>query len=128
MISVLIVDDEPQIVSLVRATLEDERVWVAEAADGYGALQLAELLRPDVVLLDVHMPGLDGVEVCRRLKTDPRFQQTRVIMLTAAVQAEDERRGMAAGADVYLTKPFSPLRLLTLIQSLLPGCVAWTPR
>lgn len=128
MLSVLIVDDEPQIVSLVRATLEDDRVWIAEAADGYGALQLAELLRPDVVLLDVHMPGLDGVEVCRRLKADPRLQRTKIIMLTAAVQAEDQRRGLAAGADQYLTKPFSPLRLLTLIQSLLPGCIAWTPR
>lgn len=128
MITVLIVDDEPLIVALVRATLEDDRVWIAEASDGFGALELAGVVQPDVVFLDVNMPGLDGVEVCRRLRGDERFRRTRIIMLTAAAQVEDEQRGIDAGADVYLTKPFSPLRLLSLVQSLLPGCIAWTPR
>jgi CheY-like chemotaxis protein len=128
MITVLIADDEPHVVALVRATLEDERVQIIEAADGLTALALADAQRPDVVLLDVHMPGLDGVEVCWRLRGDPRFDDSRIIMLTAAAQAADEARGLAAGADHYLTKPFSPIRLLSLVQSLVPGVVAWFPR
>jgi CheY-like chemotaxis protein len=128
MITVLIADDEPHVVALVRATLEDECVQIIEAADGLTALALADAQRPDVVLLDVHMPGLDGVEVCWRLRGDPRFDDSRIIMLTAAAQAADEARGLAAGADHYLTKPFSPIRLLSLVQSLVPGVVAWFPR
>jgi len=73
------------------------------------------------------MPGLDGLEVCRRLRRDPRFARTKIIMLTAAAQAADEARGREAGADHYLTKPFSPIRLLSLVDALVPGSVAWFP-
>ncbi len=128
MITLLIADDEPHIVSLVRETLEDDRIRVLEASDGEEALQLARAEHPDIVLLDVHMPGLDGLEVCRRLRDDRRFDQTRIVMLTAAAQAADEARGRAAGADHYFTKPFSPIRLLSLVESLASGSVAWISR
>ena len=128
MITLLIADDEPHIVSLVRATLEDDQIRVLEAADGETALELAQAAHPDVILLDVHMPRLDGLEVCCRLRSDRQFEQTKIILLTAAAQAADEARGLAAGADHYLTKPFSPIRLLSLVQSLVPGSGAWLPR
>lgn len=128
MATVLIVDDEPPIVELVRFTLEDERVRVVEAADGLEALEVACAELPDLVFLDVQMPCLNGFEVCRRLRLEPRLAKTRIVMLTAAGQAEDLARGRAAGADLYLTKPFSPLRLLTLVQSLLPEAPLWPER
>ena len=128
MTTILIADDEPHIVSLVRVTLEDDRVSVVEASDGVTALELAATVLPEVVLLDVHMPGIDGFEVCRRLRRDGRFARTKIIMLTAAAQAADEARGQQAGADHYLTKPFSPIRLLSLVQSLVPECASWLPR
>jgi DNA-binding response OmpR family regulator len=106
-------------------TLEDARVRVVAARDGERALHLAEMLRPDLVLLDVHLPDLDGLEVCRRLRSDDRFAPTRIVMLTAAAQSEDVARGLAAGADQYLTKPFSPVRLLSLVEKLVPQRIAW---
>lgn len=128
MATVLIVDDEPPIVELVRFTLEDEHVRVVEAADGLEALEVACAELPDLIFLDVQMPHLNGFEVCRRLRLEPRLAKTRIVMLTAAGQAEDLARGRAAGADIYLTKPFSPLRLLTLVQSLLPEAPLWPER
>jgi two-component system cell cycle response regulator len=125
MLTLLIADDEPHIVALVRATLEDDRIRVLEASDGVAALGLAVDACPDIVLLDVQMPGLSGFEVCERLRREARFARTKIIMLTAAAQAADEARGLAAGADHYLTKPFSPIRLLSLVQSLVPGSVTW---
>jgi DNA-binding response OmpR family regulator len=127
MLTVLIVDDEPHIVDLVRVTLEDEQVRVVAAADGTGALDLAARLDPDLVLLDVNLPDLSGLEVCRRLRADPRSAGARIVMLTAAAQQDDVARGLAAGADQYLTKPFSPVRLLTLVEALLPGNRLWVP-
>jgi CheY-like chemotaxis protein len=128
MLNVLIADDEDSVVELVRVTLEDERVRVIAARDGVAALALAEEIGPDLILLDVNMPGHDGVEVCRRLRADPRFARTPIVMLTAAVRPEDVRRGIDAGATEYLTKPFSPVRLLTLIDTLAPGATLWQPR
>ena len=124
MLSVLIADDEPYVVELVRVTLEDDRVHVFEAADGQTALAVAEALAIDLVLLDVHLPDLSGLEVCRALRANPRFASARIVMLTAAAQQDDVMRGLAAGADDYLTKPFSPVRLLSLVDRLLPR-VAW---
>jgi DNA-binding response OmpR family regulator len=128
MLTVLIADDEPYIRALVRATLEDERLRILEAEDGVAAVALADAEPPDLVLLDVHMPGLDGFEVCRRLRSDPRFAGTKIVMVTAAAQAADEARGLAAGANQYLTKPFSPVRLLALVQALVPTANVWLPR
>jgi two-component system alkaline phosphatase synthesis response regulator PhoP len=124
MLSILIADDEPHIVELVRVTLEDDRVQVFEAGDGDTALIVSEAVGVDLVLLDVHLPDRSGLDVCRALRANPRLGGTRIIMLTAAAQQEDVARGLAAGADDYLTKPFSPVRLLTLVDRLLPR-VAW---
>ena len=123
--TLLIADDEPAILDLVRFTLEDPQVRIVEASDGAAALQIAQQLRPDVALLDVKMPRLSGLDVCRRLRELPECAHTRVVLLTAAAQAEDRRRGLAAGADHYLTKPFSPLALLTLVRSLMPEVSIW---
>lgn len=128
MMTVLIADDESSVVELVRVTLEDERVRIVSASDGFAALALATEVRPALFLLDVNMPGCDGVEVCRRLRADEAFRTTPIVMLTAAVRPEDVRRGLDAGATEYLTKPFSPVRLLTLVDALAPGTSPWQPR
>jgi len=123
--TVLVVDDEPTILELVRFTLEDEQVVVLEAADGVEALERARAMRPDLVLLDVQMPRLDGFEVCRRLREDATLAGVRIVMLTAAGQEADRARGLAAGANDYLTKPFSPLALFALVRALLPEATLW---
>jgi two-component system alkaline phosphatase synthesis response regulator PhoP len=128
MLNVLIADDEDSVVELVRVTLEDERVRVIAARDGVAALALADEIAPDLIFLDVNMPGHDGVEVCKRLRADGRLARTPIVMLTAATRPEDVRRGLEAGATEYLTKPFSPIRLLALVDSLATGAIAWQPR
>jgi DNA-binding response OmpR family regulator len=125
MITVMIVDDEPHVIELVRITLEDERIRVVAAADGETALARCMLCTPDLVLLDVNLPDLSGFEVCRRLRAEPRHAALRIVMLTAAAQHDDVAQGLAAGADHYLTKPFSPVRLLSLIENLIPEAVTW---
>jgi two-component system, OmpR family, phosphate regulon response regulator PhoB len=125
-LTILIADDEPHVVDLVRVTLEDNRVRVFDAADGETALAVAEALEPDLVLLDVHLPDLSGLEVCRLLRKHPRLASTNIVMLTAAAQQDDIARGFSAGATNYLTKPFSPVRLLSLVERLMPRLV-WPP-
>jgi len=127
MLTILVADDEPNVIELVRVTLEDRRLRVVEARDGATALIQAEAERPELVLLDVQLPDMSGLEVCRLLRRDPRFAQTRVAMLTAAAQEDDVARGLAAGVDHYLTKPFSPVRLLGLVERLLPRASVWQP-
>lgn len=126
MLTILIADDEPHVVELVRVTLEDERVRVVEASSGAAALALALELDPELIFLDVNLPDLSGLEVCRRLRKRPRTVCAHIVMLTAAAQQDDVTRGLAAGATHYLTKPFSPVRLLSLVEGLLPR-VAWLP-
>ena len=127
MLTILIAEDEPNVVELVRVTLEDQRVRVVEASDGGSALELAARVQPDLILLDVGLPDMSGLEVCRRLRRNPATASTQVVMLTAAAQQDDVARGLAAGASLYLTKPFSPVRLLSLVEQLLPD-VAWLSR
>jgi DNA-binding response OmpR family regulator len=127
MVTIVIAEDEPNVVELVRVTLEDDRVRVIAAPDGTSALELAARLQPGLVLLDVGLPDVSGVEVCRRLRLDPSTAAIPIVMLTAAAQQEDVARGLAAGATVYLTKPFSPVRLLSLVEQLLPD-LAWLSR
>ena len=122
--TILIADDEPHIVELVRLTLEDARVRVIEAGDGATALERAEAFSPDLILLDVHLPDVSGLEVCTRLRARPG-PAAKIVMLTAAAQDADVARGLEAGADHYLTKPFSPVRLLSLVETLLPQAPVW---
>ena len=126
MLTILIADDEAHVVELVRVTLEDDRVRVVEAPDGATALLLAAELEPELIFLDVNLPDLSGLDVCRRLRREPRLAGVRIVMLTAAAQQDDITRGLAAGASQYLTKPFSPVRLLSLVEGLLPRAV-WLP-
>ncbi len=117
----LIADDEPAVRALVHATLEDDGYLILEAADGMEALEVSRSERPRLVLLDITMPRLDGIEVCRRLKKDPDTREIVVVMLTAQAQERDRHRGLAAGADDYFTKPFSPLALLKMVEELRKG-------
>jgi CheY-like chemotaxis protein len=120
--SILIVDDDPSIRKLVATTLEDVAGFeLVEAADGGEALDIAAEEAPAIVLLDIDMPGLDGLEACRRLRAETATADTTIVMLTAAAGEEAERAAEEAGADLFLTKPFSPLELLRLVSDLGDG-------
>ena len=119
MASVLVVDDDPFIRKLVATTLEDVAGFeLVEAADGQEALDLAAGDAPALVLLDLDMPRLGGLEACRRLRADPRTAEATIVILTASAGEEAEREAEEAGADLFLTKPFSPLELLRLLDEL----------
>ena len=117
--TVLIADDEPSLRLLVNATIASDQILVLEAADGDTAWRLIEQHQPDLVFLDVQMPGQTGVELTRRIRSDPSLTKTRIVILTSKAQATDVASGLAAGADLYLTKPFSPLSLLTYVEQTL---------
>jgi len=117
---ILIVEDQADLRKLVSLTLRPAGYGLREAADGATALQACAEQRPDLVILDLMLPGnLDGVEVCRRIKSDPGLAGAIVIMMTAADQARERERARAAGADHYVAKPFSPGQLRALVQTLL---------
>jgi two-component system, OmpR family, phosphate regulon response regulator PhoB len=116
---VLIADDEPSMRLLVHATIESDDYKVVEAADGDEAWALIQQYKPALVLLDIQMPGRTGLEILASIKSDPAFKATRVILLTAKALESDIEAGMTAGADFYLTKPFSPLDLLTRVEEAL---------
>ncbi len=113
---VLVVDDEAPIRELVRRYLQADGVEVIEAADGVNALELFDAHAPDVVVLDVMLPGLDGIEVLRRLRTR---SDVYVMLLTARTEETDRIVGLSVGADDYLTKPFSPRELAARVKALL---------
>jgi len=115
---ILVVDDVPANVKLLEARLLAEYFEVLPAYSGAEALEACENGRVDVVLLDVMMPGMDGFEVCRRLKDDPATQHIPVVMVTALDQVSDRVRGLEAGADDFLTKPVNDLQLMTRVKSL----------
>jgi two-component system phosphate regulon response regulator PhoB len=117
---VLIADDDANIRLLVHVTLDSERYRIVEAPDGDRAWLAIEQCRPALVLLDVNMPGRDGVELTRAIKRSPVLAHTYVILLTAETSPQARAEGEAAGADQYLTKPFSPLHLLQLVEQVLP--------
>ena len=112
----LVVDDEPNILGLLRGYLEREGYEVHVAADGPSGLELARALSPDLVILDVMLPGLDGVEVCRRLRL---FSDAYVLMLTARSEEVDRVVGLEVGADDYVTKPFSPREVVARVRAML---------
>ena len=111
--TILLADDEEGILALLSATLEgDQRYGLLMARDGEEALSICREQKPDVMFLDLRMPKLDGCEVCRALKQDPQTADIKVIVLTAMAQETDRDKALEAGADDYLTKPFSPRVLL----------------
>jgi two-component system chemotaxis response regulator CheY len=117
--AVLVVDDDRFIRKLVATTLEDVAEFeLHEAADGVEALKIALRTRPAIVFLDVDMPQMDGIDTCRRMRADPATSRATIVMLTAAHGDHVERLAEEAGADLFLTKPFSPLDLLRLVDSL----------
>jgi two-component system chemotaxis response regulator CheY len=117
--SALVVDDDPFIRKLIATTLEDVSGFdLHEAGDGVEALELARDKHPRLVFLDVDMPRLDGISACRELRAAPETNGTTIVMLTAAHGDEVERQAEEAGADLFLTKPFSPLDLLRLVDRL----------
>jgi len=121
---ILIVDDHADIRRLIRMTLEFESYELAEAADGTEALELARSWRPDLVLMDVMMPGLvDGLQVCAMLRSDESLSGTRVLLMSARGRDIDRQLGLMAGAEAYLVKPFSPLQLIDHLALLWAG--AW---
>lgn len=115
----LIVDDDRNLRRLLGATFGGGKYEIHEAGNGADAVRLAIQFRPAVILLDVMLPGeLDGLEVCRQIKVQPELTETKVILLTAFGQQNDRRQGELAGADAYVVKPFSPLKLVELVESL----------
>ncbi len=117
--TVLIADDEPGIRNLLRITLNLDGIRLIEAANGVEAIALARAAHPDVILLDVRMPCLDGFEVCRRLRADPETATSYIIILTRLDQPDSRSTMREIGADAYLSKPFSPLTLLQQICDIL---------
>ena len=115
---VLVVDDEAVIRQLIAINLELEGFEVHEAVDGLDALQKARELDPDVVTLDVMMPGLDGIATARRLRTDPATRRARIVLISARTRPADLDQGNDAGADAYVTKPFDPDEVVEAVRRL----------
>jgi len=120
--SILVVDDDPTVSDVVRRYLERAGYQVRLAADGHGALASFARDRPDLVVLDLMLPGIDGLEVCRRLRTGA--DGVPIVMLTALGEESDRVLGLQLGADDYVTKPFSPRELVLRVQSVLRRSVA----
>jgi two-component system phosphate regulon response regulator PhoB len=113
----LIVDDHDTLRELLKMTLEFSDFELFEATNANDALSMVAEIEPDVMILDIMMPGdMDGVEVCRRLKANPKTKHIKIILLSAKGQTEDIRVGGEAGADAYFVKPFSPMSLLESIK------------
>jgi two-component system alkaline phosphatase synthesis response regulator PhoP len=117
--TVLVVDDEPGIVTIVRDYLEKAGFRVLTAGDGETALRLARLERPNLMVLDLMLPGIDGLDIVRSLRNDPALHLMSVIMLTARVEETDRLLGLELGADDYVTKPFSPRELVARVRAVL---------
>jgi two-component system, OmpR family, phosphate regulon response regulator PhoB len=119
MTAVLIADDDADIRELVAFKLEQADLEVVAVGDGLAALEAAREYHPRLAVLDVSMPGISGLDLCRMLREDPVTKDILIIMLTARVQEQDVEGGFSAGADDYVTKPFSPRELVSRIQALL---------
>ncbi len=118
-VRVLVVDDDPVILDLLRINFEIEGFDVLSATDGEEGLAKARAEAPDVVLCDIMMPRLDGIELVTTLRDDPRTAHLPVVLLSAKAQKVEVDRGLAAGADDYVTKPFDPLELLDRVNAVL---------
>ncbi len=116
---ILVVDDQPVIRQIARSTLQSQGYEILEAATGEDALEIARGELPALILLDIRMPGMSGLEVCRILKKSPDTSHIKIVMLTGELLAEDREEGFREGADEYFTKPFSPIQLLNKLRTLL---------
>ncbi len=116
---ILIADDRPEVVELVKVTLEGEGYQTIDASDGREALEKIGKEKPDLILLDIIMPRMDGFEVLSKVRKDPKTKDIPVIMLTAKGQKVDKEKGGTLGAQDYIIKPFSPSRLLRKIEEIL---------
>ncbi len=119
MYKVLVADDERALRMLIAGTLEIGNYEILEADNGTEALELVKLERPDLIILDVMMPGMTGYEVCKRIKSNPDIADTKVLILTAKGQLSDKEAAWEAMADFYLAKPFSPMELLAMVEEIL---------
>lgn len=117
--TVLVVDDEPFICRSLSFVLRKGNFHVVEARNGEEALAAVKLHRPDLIFMDVMMPKLNGFDVCQAIKADPEFKNTHVILLTAKGQDSDREVGLQAGANEYMTKPFSPTKILERAREIL---------
>ncbi len=117
--TILIVDDDPKIRRLVRSYLEQAGFAVEGAEDGPGALQAIRRLHPDLVVLDLMLPGMDGLAITQQVRTDPQLSRTPILMLTARVEDVDRILGLEMGADDYVTKPFNPREVVARVKAIL---------
>ncbi|MBI5805972.1 response regulator [candidate division TA06 bacterium] len=115
---IMVIDDEPYIARVIKFKLEQEGYTVFSANDGLTGLEKIRQEKPDLVLLDVMMPGLTGYEVCQKIKSDPQLSGIPVVILTAKGQEKDREEGLSVGASDYITKPFSSNRLLELVRNM----------
>ncbi len=115
----LVVDDDPMVTRLVRINLELEDFQVEEAWDGNTAIRMMRENPPEILVLDIMMPRMDGWEILRRVREDPGLKDMPVVLLTAKVQDEDMARGWRMGADGYITKPFNPVGLADILREVL---------
>jgi two-component system, OmpR family, phosphate regulon response regulator PhoB len=125
---ILIAEDDGAVRSLIRMTLDSGQTEIFEVDDGDAALELARSELPELIFLDWSMPGTSGIEVCRVLRNDPQTARIKVVMLTARSERSDREEGFAAGADDYITKPFSPLQLLDKVTEVLGPDALIAPR
>ncbi len=116
---ILVVDDEVQLVEMLKMRLEASGYKVLSAYDGQEAVDKARAENPDLIVLDLMLPKLDGYKVCRMLKFDEKYKSIPIILFTARAQASDKEMGAQVGADAYITKPFEPQVLLSKIKELL---------
>jgi len=116
---ILVIDDEPDMVFAIEMQLQANNYKVLKAYDGDAGLKMARSENPDVIILDLMLPKLDGYKICRLLKFDEKYKKIPIIIYTACGQEEDKKIGYEVGADVYLVKPFEPKILLDKIKGLL---------
>jgi DNA-binding response OmpR family regulator len=116
---ILIVDDEPSIVVPIQFLMEQQGYTVMVAENGEGALDIIYKYKPDLILLDIMLPRIDGYEVCEIVRLDPRYRDIKIIFLTAKGREVEIAKGLALGADAYITKPFSNIELVSKVKELL---------
>jgi two-component system alkaline phosphatase synthesis response regulator PhoP len=113
---VLVVDDEPHIVNLIRLTLSGDKYDIYSAFSGLEAIKLAKQIKPNLIILDLMMPNIDGYQVCEEIRKDPKIAETPIMILSAKSQLVDKFKSINVGADDYLVKPFDPEELLKRVK------------